>query len=158
MVTLSTHYPKLLAFLQVIYPSLFEKLTHISRKSDLVEATLISSNNLTSYQAIVFSEGNTNNGEIFKIIPKNNFVMPYSWDWRWVFALHVMYEDNTIFSIKFQQKVIALPTGKHPLSGVFFRHLSDEFSVQIQKLIAISNQNKILIAKAYDSYIDSLHI
>ncbi len=152
------HYPKLLAFLQLIYPSLFEELAHYSSKSDLVEAKLISANYLNSYQAIVFSEGETRNGEIFKIIPKYSFVSPYSWDWRWVFALSLKYDKNTIFPIKFQQKVIALPTGKHPLSTVFFNNLNNEFTKEIHKLIELLDRDNTLITEAYESYLNSVHI
>ena len=151
MAAVNKQYPKLLSFLYLIYPSLYEQLAEFSSKSQLVEAKLISTNRLEMYQAIVFSEGDTSSGETFKLIFSDAMGVPYSWDWRWVFAVNVLYQDQNILPLKFKQKVIALPTGEHPLSSVFFNNLEHEFTVEINKVIDISNDNKIPIIDAYAS-------
>lgn len=146
-------YPKLLAFLQLVYPSMYEQLAQVSTRSNIVEARLLCANSFSSYQVNVFSEINPTSGEIFKIIAKDNFSAPYSWDWRWVFALYVMYENQVILPVRFQQKVIALPTGRHPLSMVFFNNLNSEFAHTIQGLVSTSHESKKAITDVYESYL-----
>ena len=155
MVAETRLYPKLLAFLQLFYSSLYEELAQYSDKSDIVEANLICSNNFNSYQAIVFSEGDTRDGELLDIYAGKNAIAPYSWDWRWVFALNLMFEGTIIFTIKFQQKVIALPASNHPLTDVFFSILQNEFTEVIQSIMNTSRQEKIPIHDSYAKYLNS---
>ena len=129
-------YPKLLAFLQLIYPSLYERLIRHSSKPDIVEAGLLCANNFSSFQARVFSDAHPPaDGDIFGITPKTDPLAPCPWDWRWVFALHIMYEDQTILPVTFPRKIIALPTEKYPLSTTFFSNLNDEFTHAVQKFV-----------------------
>ena len=100
-------YPKLLAFLQLFYPSLYQKLSDHSSKSDIVEASLICSNNADSFQAIVFSDGNSTDGELLPVYAEKTTMSMIlnSWDWRWVFAIHILFKNEKIFTLSFKQKV-----------------------------------------------------
>lgn len=158
MSSAQNHYPKFLAFLHLICPHLFEELANISNNSDLVEAKLLSSNCNTSFQAIVFSEGNFENGDYFQVLAENINAAPYSWDWRWAFALKIIYNGHLIFPLKFKQKVIALPTGKNPLSMIFFNTLTDEITFEIQNLVQNFNNDQKTIYELYESYLNSVHI
>ena len=155
MSSTQNHYPKFLAFLHLICPHLFEELAKISNNSDLVEAKLLSSNCNTSFQAIIFSEGNFENGDYFQVLAENINAVPYSWDWRWVFALKIFYNNQLIFPLKFKQKVIALPTGKNPLSMVFFNTLKDEITFVIHNFVQIFNNDHKTIYEVYESYLNS---
>ena len=93
----SKQYPKLLAFLQLFYPTLYEKLSLYSDRSDIVGANLVSSNNINSYRAIVFSEGMMKDGESFEIYAGNSALSVYSWDWRWVFAVKILLSGKNDF-------------------------------------------------------------
>ena len=135
MSSVSNYYPKFLGFLQLIYPRWYEHLAINSDKSDLVEAKLLSSNCYTSFQAMVFSEGEFSDGDQFSVNPNSIIAVPYAWDWRWVFAINMLYNNQNIYSIRFKQKVIALPTGNNPLTKVFFKNLNEEFTQEIQSLI-----------------------
>ena len=158
MSSAQNHYPKFLAFLHLICPHLFEELANISNNSDLVEAKLLNSNCNTSFQAIVFSEGDFENGDNFQVLAENINATPYSWDLRWVFALKIIYNNHLIFPLKIKQKVIALPTGKNLLSMVFFNNLTDEITYEIQNLVQNFNSNQKTIYELYESYLNSTHI
>ena len=119
----------------------------------MVEAKLIGTNNQEMYKAVVFSEGDTKNGEIFRLNFNDSIGTSHSWDWRWVFSVKVLYENDTILSLQFKQKVVALPSGKHPLSNVFFNNFSSEFKTRISRIIEFKNNNKIPITDAYEAYI-----
>ena len=158
MVDTTKQYPKFLAFLQLFYPTLYKNLSPCSSKADIVEANLICSNTIHSFQAIVFSEGLNKDGEILDIYTGANSIAPYSWDWRWVFAIKILYQGNIIFPIKFKQKVIALPTGNHPLSNIFFNALRNEFQKPISDLINLTKSQQFLIQKVYANYCASISI
>ncbi len=134
-------YPKLLAFLQLIYPSLYARLVQHSSKPDIVAAGLLCANDLSSFQARVFSDVHPTDGDVFGITPETDLAAPCPWDWRWVFALHVMYKDRTILPVTFPRKIIALPTEKYPLSTTFFSNLNHEFTHAVQKLIGDSHND-----------------
>jgi len=119
---------------------------------------LLSTNCNTSFQAIVFSEGDFKNGDYFQVLAENLNAAPYSWDWRWVFSLKIIYNNHLIFPLKFKQKVIALPTGKNPLSMVFFNTLTDEITFTIQNWVHNFNINQKTIYELYGSYLKSVHI
>lgn len=157
MPTSVTYYPKLLAFLQMFYPSIHTHLAQISNNPALVESKLICTNYACLFQAIVFSDGLSESEEIFPIHTNQAVSTPCSWDWRWVFALHVLFEDNIIFTLKFRQKVIALPTGKYPLSEVFFENLKHEFDLQIKKLIEATTKNNTAVAESYTSHMTAIN-
>ncbi len=149
-------YPKLLAFLQLFYPSLYQQLCPYSEKADIVEANLICSNKSQSYQVIIFSEDVAKDGELFKVYSGKNAVAPYSWDWRWVFAIKIVFSGSTIFAMKFKQKVIALPTGKHPLSDVFFNIIEEEFEAIIKELLNRSSQECLSLHESYTKHLASV--
>lgn len=134
MSSVENHFAKFLAFLQLTYPSLYETLASASRKSDLVEAKLLSSNSSGFYQVIVFSDGKFENGDQYAVNLNAIGETSYSWDWRWAFAVKLLYGNTPIFKIKFKQKVIALPAGKNPLTSVFFNSLLHEFTEEVQLL------------------------
>ncbi len=152
------HYPKFLAFIALIYPHLFEELAQISKKADLVEAKLLSSNCDASFQAIVFSEGAFKAGDHFIINPSSFNTAPYSWDWRWVFALKILYKNHLVIPLKFNQKVIALPTGNNPLSMVFFKNVADEFKLVIDNFLYNSESSHHAIYQNYEKYVKSAYI
>ena len=154
----SKQYPKLLAFLQLFYPTLYEKLSLYSDRSDIVGANLISSNNINSYRAIVFSEGMMKDGESFEIYAGNSALSVYSWDWRWVFAVKIFFQEKMIFPVKFQQKVIALPTEKHPLTEIFFRIIQREFEDVLEKILQLSIDEKTSIRESYSRYLISVNL
>ena len=154
----SAHYPKLLAFLQLFYPALYEKLSLYSEKPDIVGANLISSNNIHSYRAIVFSEGMMKEGESFEIYAGNATLSVYSWDWRWVFAVKIYFQEKLIFPIRFQQKVIALPTEKHPLSKIFFEIIQQEFEDVFEKILELSIAENTTIRESYSRYLISVNL
>lgn len=156
MVAMAKQYPKLLAFLQLFYPTLYKELSRYSEKSDVVEANLICSNNGHSYQAIIYSEDVPKGGELLDIYTGKDSMAPYSWDWRWVFAVKILFADNLILPIKFKQKVIALPTGKNPLTEVFFNILQEEFKTVIDDVLQISTKDKISVHESYTKYISSI--
>ena len=158
MVDSTQHYSKFLAFLQLIYPSLYDQISALSEKSDLVEANLICSNNTHSFQAIVYSEGITKDGELLEIYAVKDSIAPYSWDWRWVFALKILFNGDIIFSIKFKQKVIALPTGKHPLTSVFFDILQEEFNKVVIEFIKSAKHKNSPINDVFIEYCKSINI
>lgn len=154
----SKQYPKLLAFLQLFYPTLYEKLSLYSDRSDIVGANLISSNNINSYRAIVFSEGMMKDGESFEIYAGNSALSVYSWDWRWVFAVKIFFQEKMIFPVRFQQKVIALPTEKHPLTEIFFRIIQREFEDVLEKILQLSIDEKTPIRESYSRYLISVNL
>jgi len=156
MTDTAKNYPKLLAFLQLFYPTLYSELAPSSAKADIVEANLICSNNTHSYQAIIYSEDVAKEGELLEVYAGKDSIAPYSWDWRWVFAVSILFEGKHVFAIKFKQKVIALPTGKNPLTDVFFDILQDEFKTAIQEIIDSSIENKISIHECYTKYHSSV--
>ncbi len=158
MLTSVTYYPKLLAFLQLFYPSIHTHLAQISDNPALVESKLICRNDVCLFHAIVFSDDLSESGEKFPIHTNQVVSTPYSWDWRWVFALHILFKDNIIFTLKFKQKVIALPTGKYPLSEVFFENLKHEFDIQIRILIEATTKNNMTIAYSYTSHMTAINI
>ncbi len=149
-------YPKLLAFLQLFYPDLFTELSHHSEKADIVEANLICTNNTHCYQAIIYSEDVAKEGERLEVYVGKDSIAPYSWDWRWVFAVNILFEGRHVFPIKFKQKVIALPTGKNPLTDVFFNILQDEFKTVLKEILNISIKENILIHESYAKYLSSV--
>ena len=148
-------YPKLLAFLQLFYPSLYKKLSDHSSKSDIVEASLISSNYADSFQAIVFSDGNSTDGELLPVYAEKTTMSMIlnSWDWRWVFAIHILFKNEKIFTLSFKQKVIALPSGQNSLSKIFFKNLHDEFYEQTEKMLHESVTLKTSLINTYSNYI-----
>ena len=152
------HYSKFLAFLELFYPSLYNQISAISEKSDLVEANLICSNNIQSFQAIVYSDGITKDGELIGIYAGKNSIAPYSWDWRWVFALKILFNGNIVFPIKFEQKVIALPTGNHPLTNVFFDILQEEFNEVIIDIDKYTKSKNLPIREGFINYCKSINI
>ena len=151
-------YPKLLAFLQLFYPALYKELNHHSAKADIVEANLICSNNTHSFQAIIYSEDVAKEGELFEVYAGKDSMAPYSWDWRWVFAVKILFADNLVLPIKFKQKVIALPTGKHPLTDVFFDIIQNEFESTLTEIIRQTNQEKQTMHQRYTGYVTSVRI
>lgn len=155
---MSKQYPKLLAFLQLFYPDLYRELRPRSEKTDIVEANLICSNNTHSYQAIIFSEDVAKQGELLEVYTGKDSVAPYSWDWRWVFAVKVLFSGEVIFPIKFKQKVIALPTGKHPLTDTFFNIIQDEFKTTLKEIIDQADQNNKTVQQSYATYITSVNL
>ena len=151
-------YPKLLAFLHVFYPELYSELSRYSNKSDLVESRLICSNNHNNFQAIIYSEDVSKDGELLEVYTGKNSLAPYSWDWRWVFAVKLLFAGNIIFPIKFKQKVIALPTGKHPLTDVFFNILQEEFTTVLKGILRKSQDDKLSIHDCFYNYTDSVNL
>lgn len=154
----SKQYPKLLAFLQLFYPDLYQALSPYSEKADIVEANLICSNNTHSYQAIIFSEDVAKEGELLEVYAGKDSVAPYSWDWRWVFAVKILFSDKVVFPIKFKQKVIALPTGKHPLTDVFFNIIQDDFKQVLHEIVDRSTQEKLSLHQCFDQYFSSVRL
>lgn len=151
-------YSKLLGFLQLFYSDLYTELCQHSEKADIVEANLICSNNTHSYQAIIYSEDVSKEGERLEVYAGNDSIAPYSWDWRWVFAVNILFEGKHIFPIKFKQKVIALPTGKNPLTDAFFNILHDEFKTVLEELLNISIKEDISLHNSYTKYLSSIHL
>ena len=146
------YFPKFLAFLRLFYPTLYKEICLHSDNSDLVEADLLCSNSNHLYQTIVFSEDVAKKGELFEIYTGKDSLAPYSWDWRWVNAVKILFGGEAIFSIKFKQKVIALPTGNHPLSSVFFDTLKDEFENALKELVLLAKNNNASILEGYAQY------
>ncbi len=155
MADASKQYPKLLAFLQLFYPTLYNEFSLHSQKADIVEANLICSNNAHSYQAIIYSEDVAKDGELLEVYAGKDSIAPYSWDWRWVFAVKVLFSGNDIFPIKFKQKVIALPTGRNPLTEVFFNIIQEDFVTVLEKILKQSTQEKTSIHESYSKYLTS---
>ena len=153
MTSYIVQYPKFLAFLQLVFPPLYNQLAQHSHKSDIVKANLTSAHNIASFSAIIFSDDAPPQGDEFKIISENNNLDPYAWDWRWVFAINLRYEEDIIFILKFKQKVIALPSGVNPLSPSFFENLQSEFGIQIQNIINDMNDKSIPISSCYSEYL-----
>jgi len=151
-------YPKLLAFLYLFYPELYEELSPHSTKADIVEANLICSNNTHSYQAVIYSEDVAKDGELLEVYTGKDSIAPYSWDWRWVFAVNVLFAGEQVFPIKFKQKVIALPTGKNPLTDTFFNIIRDDFKSSLREIIKQTNQEEQTIQKSYSNYIASVRL
>lgn len=135
MTEMATHYTKFLAFLRLFYPNLYQELSTYSKPTEVVEANLICTNSIHNFQAMIFSEDVAIKDELFDIYAGKDSIAPYSWDWRWVFAVKILYKGTAVLPIKFKQKVIALPTGKHPLSHNFFDILKDEFKEVTKQLI-----------------------
>ena len=158
MTDLARHYPKFLAFIQLFYPALYKKISIHSDKPDFVEANLICSNNNHSFQAIVYSEDVAKEGELFEIYTGKDSKAPYSWDWRWVFAIKILFAEEIIFHIKFKQKVIALPTGKHPLAGPFFNILDNEFKNVLDELGKDIKNNHISVKESYTHYCRTMNL
>jgi hypothetical protein len=152
------HYPKLLAFLQLFYPDLHKELSPYSEKADIVEANLICSNNTHSYQAIIFSEDVAKEGELLEVYAGKDSVAPYSWDWRWVFAVKILFSGNVVFPIKFKQKVIALPTGKHPLTDVFFNIIEEDFKLVLHEILNRSIKENLSLHQSFDEYFSSVRL
>jgi hypothetical protein len=149
MSTTAKQYPKLLAFLQLFYPDLYHQISPKSEKADIVEANLICSNNTHSYQAIIYSEDVAKEGELFEIYAGKDSAAPYSWDWRWVFAVKILFSNKVVYPIKFKQKVIALPTGKHPLTDVFFNIIHNEYEGSIHEIIDQSSRQNLSIRESF---------
>ncbi len=157
MVEVVKQYPKLLAFLELFYPEIYSMVSRHSEKSDLVETNLICSNNAHSYQAIIYSEDVAKDGELLEVYAGKDSIAPYSWDWRWVFAVKIIYEGNIVFPIKFKQKVIALPTGNNPLTDVFFNIIQDEFRAVLKDILDLSIEEEIPISESYSRYYQSMN-
>jgi hypothetical protein len=151
-------YPKLLAFLQLFYPNLYKELNPYSENADIVEANLICSNSTHSYQAIIFSEDVAKEGELLEIYAGKDSVAPYSWDWRWVFAVKILFSDNVVFPIKFKQKVIALPTGKHPLTDVFFDIIQEDFKLVLRDILNRSIQDDLSLHESFEKYFSTVRL
>ena len=128
-------YPKFLGFLYLLFPDLYQRLANYSSNSELIEAKLIATNRPQSYQATIYSEGETESGETFRIIPNISTSEPYSWDWRWVHTVEISFDNQKIFKADFKQKVIALPSGRHPLSHNFFENVHIDFKTVIEKML-----------------------
>ncbi len=146
-------YAKFLAFMQLSNPELHRHLVQYSNKADVVEARLICANNFRDFHALVFSDGPYARGDRFEIefdAPSSDFS---SWDWRWVFALHIYYQDLPIFPLKFQQQIIAVPPGVFALSAKFFNRLMSEFTNVVDQWISKSNGGGQKIKQSYLSYI-----
>ncbi len=158
MVATHEHYPMLLAFLQLFYPTLYGRLSPHSERADIVGANLISSNNISAYRAIVFSEGVMKDGESFELYAGNAALTVYSWDWRWVFAVKILFRGDTIFPVRFQQKVIALPTGKRPLTDIFFKIIQREFEVVLENILKTSVDERTSMRESYSRYLVSVHL
>ncbi len=154
----SKQYPKLLAFLQLFYPTLYNEFCLRSQKADVVEANLVCSNNAHSYQAIIYSEDVAKDGELLEVYTGKDTIAPYSWDWRWVFAVKVLFLGNDTFPIRFKQKVIALPTGRNPLTEVFFNIIQEDFEFVLEKVLKQSTQEKISIHESYSKYLISIKL
>ena len=154
----SKQYPKLLAFLQLFYPDLYKELSPYSEKADIVEANLICSNNTHSYQAVIFSEDVAKEGELLDVYTGKDSVAPYSWDWRWVFAVKILFSNQLVFPIKFTQKVIALPTGKHPLTDVFFNIIQEDFKLVLREIANRSIQGDLSLRQCFDDYFSSVRL
>ena len=154
----SKQYPKLLAFLQLFYPDLYKELSSHSEKADIVEAQLICSNNTHSYQAMIYSEDVAKQGELLEVYAGKDSIAPYSWDWRWVFAVKVLFSGEIIFPIKFKQKVIALPTGKHPLTDTFFNIIQDDFKTTLIEIINQAEKENETLHQSYARYITSVNL
>ncbi len=150
MTEMATHYTKFLAFLKLFYPNLYQELSTYSKPTEVVEANLICTNSIHNFQAMIFSEDVAIKDELFDIYAGKDSIAPYSWDWRWVFAVKIIFEGATIFPIKFKQKIIALPTGKHPLSYAFFDILEDEFKEVSKQLI--NNDASLSTGDRYEKY------
>ena len=97
-------------------------------------------------------------GELFEIYAGNASLAVYSWDWRWVFAVKILFQEKMIFPIRFQQKVIALPTGKHPLTEIFFKIIQHEFEDVLEKIIKLSIDEKTSIRESYSKYLISVNL
>ncbi len=156
MVEVVKQYPKLLAFLELFYPELYLMISSHSENSDLVESNLICSNNKHSYQAIIYSEDVAKDGELLEVYAGKKYIIPYSWDWRWVFAVKIVYKGNIVFPIKFKQKVIALPTGNNPLTEVFFNIIQDEYRTVIKEILNLSIEEQIPMCESYLRYYQSM--
>ena len=156
MIEVVKQYPKLLAFLELFYSELYSMISRHSEKSDIVESNLIYSNKKHSYQAIIYSEDVAKDGELLEVYAGKDSIAPYSWDWRWVFAVKIVYEGNIIFPIKFKQKVIALPSGKNPLTEVFFNIIQDEFRTVLEEILDLSIEKQIPIRESYSKYYQSV--
>jgi len=158
MADASKQYPKLLAFLQLFYPTLYNEFSLHSQKAYIVEANLICSNNTHSYQAIIYSEDVAKDGELLEVYAGKDSIAPYSWDWRWVFAVKVLFSGNEVFPIKFKQKVIALPTGRNPLTEVFFNIIQEDFKMVLEEVLKQSTQEKTSIHESYSKYLISIKL
>jgi len=158
MVETVKQYPKLLAFLKLFYADLYANLSQHSSKADIVEANLICSNNPHSYQAMIFSEDVANDGELLQIYTGKDSIAPYAWDWRWVFAVKILFAEEIIFPISFKQKVIALPSGKHPLTEIFFNILQNEFKEALEQVVKQSIEKKTAINECYVKHCISVNI
>lgn len=147
-------YPKCLAFIKLFYPALYEELCSRSDKADIVEANLIYRNSFDTYTAIVYSEGAMQDGELLNIHTGKSSVLINSWDWRWVFAATILYNEKIVLPLSFKQKVIALPTGKHPLTSVFFDNIQKEFTHALQKISNIAVNENLSMRASYARYCD----
>ncbi len=156
MVEQAKQYPKFLAFLQLLYPDLYQALAPFSHSSEIVEANLICSNNLHSFEAAIYSEGDTSTGELFKMHFGKNSISPYAWDWRWVFAMKLNFEQEEFFAMKLKQKVIALPTGKNPLTHYFFDNFHFEMKVIIDEWINNASKHSFEVSTRYSNYLKSI--
>lgn len=151
-------YPKFLAFLQLSNPALYRQLVQYSSKTELVEAKLICANNFRDFHALVFSDGLYLRGDRFEIefgAPPNDFS---SWDWRWVFALHIHYQELPIFPINFQQQIMAVPPRMLALSSNFFDRVMSDFTNVIDQWISKSKDRDQSISDGYLSYIDATNL
>jgi len=123
-----------------------------------VEAKLICSNSNHVFQAVIYSEDVAREGELLEVYSGKSTVTPYSWDWRWVFAVKLLFDGQEVLPIKFKQKVIALPTGKNPLSHIFFDILQNEYRVVVDDLVRNSQEHDISLHESYAKYISITYI
>jgi hypothetical protein len=156
MTAARTPYPKFLAFLQSSYPVLFRQIVPYATKADLVETKLICANNSQNFHALVFSDGRYAQGDRFEIRFEGHAADLSSWDWRWVFALQIRYQDAAIFPLHFRQHIIALPQASRPLSSTFFGGLVGEFSTPITQWISTAEESDQPISQSYLTYIETM--
>ncbi len=157
MKTQRSSYAKFLAFLQLSNSVLYRQLAQNSSKSEVVEAKLVCANNAHDFHALIFSDGRFAQGDRFDIEFEAVPSEISSWDWRWVFALNIHYQDLPIFPLNFQQQVIAVPPGVRALSPRFFERLMSEFGNVINQWVSKSTDRGQAISHSYDTYIDAMN-
>ena len=157
MKTQRSSYAKFLAFLELSNSALYRQLAQHSSKSEVVEAKLVCANNAHDFHALIFSDGRFAQGDRFDIEFEAAPSEMSSWDWRWVFALNIHYQDLPIFPLNFQQQVIAVPPGVSALSPSFFERLMSEFGNVINQWVSKSTDRGQAISHSYDTYIDAMN-
>ena len=146
-------YPKLLAFIHLFYPDFYDEICYYSEKSDIVEAKLICSNESHGFSAIVYSQGEMQEGKLFSVRPEKSTAVKNSWNWCWVFAVNILFKEEVIFPLRFKQKVIALPDGNDPLTALFFKVIEDEFIGTLQKITNQSIDEQRALQDCYSDYV-----